>query len=225
MRQASARLDEAGRSTSSSARASSARPCHLPAGALCRESLRLLLDLVGGRTSDSRLAVGVPHLPEKRCWRSPPAAKCEAAASLSRARFSSLRRMTVTRRWPSRFPGANPPGARRSHYRSVVDTARIIVMVGRKPAPPRACFRGGCFAACSGPRCWWHRSARCSTGKADPGLHLPELARHCGGSARGVLRFGARRLPPRGKQKSEFAYTRLSTNWHVCCIAAGTRRG
>ena len=67
-------------------RLAAARPLPLPAGTLCGEPLRLLLDLVGRRAPDRRLAVGLSRLSERGDGDRHERSGCAAAASPWRAR-------------------------------------------------------------------------------------------------------------------------------------------
>ena len=119
------------------------------------------------------------------------------------------------------IPGRYPVDARASHYRAVVDTAKIVVMVAGRLLR-KGLYPLGLWRSLQRPQVLVGAGrARCSTGKADPGRRS---------RSRCALAPAARGAPdrarpaPKGKQKSEFAYTPV-TIWHVCCIAASYSGG
>ena len=147
-------------------RLAAARPLPLSAGTLCGEPLRLFLDLVGRRASDRGLAVGLSRLLERG-----DAGGHERTGTLRgftleseiliEAAHQGHPTLAVT------IPGRYPLDARASHYRAVVDTAKIVVMVAGRLLR-RGMYPLGLWRSLQRPRCWRYRSARRSTGKAEP---------------------------------------------------------
>ena len=142
-----------------------ARPCAVPAGALSRQPLRLLLDLVGGGPSDRRLAVGLSRLSARR-----HAHRARRRVHGSRFTFESEILIEAAHAGSSDAGGGHPgplPGeCAPSHFRPVVDIAKIVVMVAgrllrqgmapvglwRSLEAARPCCRGGRAAHGAGTR-------------------------------------------------------------------------